>query len=125
MSNKTFAVTEDHLKLIRRLNVGWQDCETGAPEIDPKRPYGNSSVAVDVYEILEGHAIGDKELTEAEEENYLKLHRETETALQVVLATGKFKVGIYEADPYQENWREAANAALSGWPGKYEKETDK
>jgi hypothetical protein len=103
---KTFTVTEEHLKLIRKFNVGWQDCETGAPEIDPKRPYGNSSVAVDVYEILDGHAIGDKELTKDERDKYLKLHRETENALQVVLATGQFKPGIYEADPYRKNWKE-------------------
>ena len=27
-------------KLLRRANIQWEDCETGAPCIDPKRPYG-------------------------------------------------------------------------------------
>ena len=32
--------------------VQWRDCEYGAPEINPKRPYGNSSVELDICEIL-------------------------------------------------------------------------
>lgn len=48
----TFTVTDDHLKLLRRASVGWSDCEFGAPEIDPKRPYGNSNVLGDIAEIL-------------------------------------------------------------------------
>ncbi|MCU1325011.1 MAG: hypothetical protein JWN34_381, partial [Bryobacterales bacterium] len=47
-----FFVTSEHLKLLQRMCVGWQDCEYGAPEIDPKRPYGNSSVEYDILEIL-------------------------------------------------------------------------
>lgn len=39
-------------KLAKELSWYWDDCETGAPAIDPKRPYGNSSVASDVLEIL-------------------------------------------------------------------------
>lgn len=30
-------VTDDHLSLLRRMYVGWQDCEYGAPEVDPSR----------------------------------------------------------------------------------------
>jgi len=106
---KRFTMTKNHLKLLRRMVVSWQDCETGAPEINPKRPYGNSSVADDIHEILTGETIGCTdskryELTEDESEKYIKLHKETETALQIVLATGKFSVGNYEADKYSTNW---------------------
>ena len=106
---KNFTITKNHLKLLRRMYVGWQDCETGAPEIDPKRPYGNSSVANDIHEILTGETIGMTDskrdsLTSDEEEKYMKLHRETETALQIVLAVGKFKTGNYEADDYRNDW---------------------
>jgi hypothetical protein len=31
MRTKIFTLTEDHLKLLRRMNVGWQFCEGGAP----------------------------------------------------------------------------------------------
>jgi hypothetical protein len=48
-----FTVTDEHLKLLRRTNVGWEDGEFGAPSIDCKRPYGNSSVYNDIAEILD------------------------------------------------------------------------
>lgn len=94
-TKKTFTLTKDHIKLLRHAFVQWQDCETGAPEIDPKRPYGNSYVPEDVSEIIGYEVDWDKGATE-EQENYLiKLHRETETALQIILFTGKFKPGKY------------------------------
>jgi hypothetical protein len=107
---KTFKITENHLKLLKRMYVGWQDCETGAPEIDPKRPYGNSSVDHDIHEILTGETIGMTDskrdsLTDVESKKYLKLHRETEIVLQIVLAVGKFEIGKYEADDYYNNWQ--------------------
>src|SRR5688572_12398667 len=100
---KTFTITEDHLKLLRRFNVTWDDCETGAPVIDQKRPYGNSNVANDIHQILTGERIGSLnsargELSEAERERYLSLHREMETVLQIVLATGRFGVGLYQQE---------------------------
>ena len=32
--------------------VDWNDCEYGAPTIDPKRPYGNSDVEHEIIAIL-------------------------------------------------------------------------
>ena len=110
MKIQKFTLTKDHIKLLRRFQVGWQDCETGAPEIDPKRPYGNSDVENDIHEILTGETIGctdskRDELTEKETDKYSKLHREMGNALQIVLATGSFKPGNYEADEYDSDWR--------------------
>ena len=110
MKTRTFTLTEQHLKLLRRFCVRWQDCETGAPEIDPKRPYGNSAVMDDICEILTGETIGctdskREELTDEEAERYEVLHRETETALQIVLATGQFKTGKYECEAYSIEWK--------------------
>jgi len=48
MKTQIFTVTDEHLKLLRRFHVGWHDCKTGAPEIDPKHPYGNSAVPEDI-----------------------------------------------------------------------------
>ena len=109
-STKHFTITKKHLKLLRHMYVGWDDCETGAPTIDPKRPYGNSSVDNDVHMILTGETIGRidskrDELTSKESERYMKLHQETETALQIVLSVGKFKVGKYKAEMYANKWR--------------------
>lgn len=101
-----FTLTEDHIKLLRQMNVGWQQCEFGAPEIDPKRPYGNSQVYYDIAEHL-GLDIpeDDEAFTDEQKEKMLKLHRETEDALQIVLTTGTFKPGIYVADRYMRDWK--------------------
>jgi len=47
-----FEVKKEHLALLKRMCVGWQNCEFGALEIDPKRPYGNSDVLQDMIEII-------------------------------------------------------------------------
>ena len=50
---REFTVTDDHLKLLARTFIdydGWT--EFGAPEVDPKLPYGNSDVYDDIAEIL-------------------------------------------------------------------------
>ena len=101
MKNEIFVITKDHLKLLKKMWVGWQDCEFGAPEIDPKRPYGNSSVTNDIHEILTGESIGcthskRDELTEEEEKYYFKMHKEMERVLQICLVTGKFQTGKFE-----------------------------
>lgn len=46
-------------KLASHLCWEWCSCEYGAPAVDPKRPYGNSSVEVDILEILEIKPEGD------------------------------------------------------------------
>ena len=99
-----FTLTQDHITLLSNFCVGWQDCETGAPEIDPKRPYGNSSVAHDVAEILRWE-IKDDELTDEQGEVAMKLHTETETALQIALNTLSFTPGIYEKQQYGGSWK--------------------
>jgi hypothetical protein len=97
----TFAVTEDHLKLARRMYVGWLDVEYGAPEINPKRPYGNSDVPSDIADIL-GRELSD--------DDAYAIHREMETVLQITLVTGQFKTGRYEVDAYSVAWREVEDA---------------
>lgn len=52
-TTKKFEVTEAHLKLLRAMEVDWNGAEFGAPTINPKRPYGNSDVFTDMFEILE------------------------------------------------------------------------
>lgn len=99
MSMEFFELLQEHVELSRHMYVGWQDCETGAPEINPKRPYGDSDVAVSVGEILgwdvdleddDGECMSDENYRRAD-----KLHREMETALQIILDTGSATAGRY------------------------------
>lgn len=102
-----FHVNEDHLKLLKNSRVSWCYDEFGAPEIDPKRPYGNSNVLNDIKEIL-GH-IKEGQLSPKErqlqEKLYLALHVETMLALQIVLSVGKVEIGIYrKMSDYGQDW---------------------
>ncbi len=109
---KNFIVTEDHLKLLSKAYVGWNDCEYGAPEIDPKRPYGNSSPEYDIMEILgedfEGFEDGDDEPDFTPEQliRCRKIHEETQTVLQIILSTRTMEAGTYmRENEYGSKWR--------------------
>lgn len=53
MIPKTLTITDEHVKLLRRMCVGHDSgVEYGAPTIDPKRPYGDSDVPVSIYKAL-------------------------------------------------------------------------
>ena len=105
---KQFELTENHIKLLSHMYVDWYEgAYDGAPTINTKRPYGNSSVAYDVYEIIHGKEwdYGEYDEDEMPEEIYeqmLELHRETGTALQIVLCTKSFEPGLYEL---KSEWR--------------------
>lgn len=112
MSERRFYLSEDHLKLLQRARVGWNEAEFGAPEIDPERPYGNSDVLDDVVEILCGENIAKQVRKESEwSSDYhplhtlaLAVHHETEIALQIVLSTRSFEPGWYATDDYGSTW---------------------
>ena len=117
MKQTFFEVKKEHLMLLREACVDWDDCEFGAPCINPKRPYGNSSVYTDMVNILGAHPAGegvfvlnlfgkdyviygdDKNNLNVENKELIRvldtLHKETETVLQIVLSTGTFSVGVY------------------------------
>ena len=52
MKQTFFEVKKEHLMLLREACVDWDDCEFGAPCINPKRPYGNSGVVADMIRIF-------------------------------------------------------------------------
>ena len=117
MSENTFVLTEEHLKLMKAMVVGWCDDEYGAPEINPKRPYGNSDVANDIMELLNWNEFNDmseedkEDFYESTQYAYLcecaeRIHAETETALQIALLTGEFKVGTYiRSKSWLDDWK--------------------
>jgi hypothetical protein len=111
-----FTLTEDHLRLLHRTCVSWNLTETGAPTIDPKRPYGNSAVESDIAAIIDPfyRDLGDygdyddrERYTEAHSDRLMRLHGETAVALQIVLCTGAFKPGLYELENRYDDrsWR--------------------
>jgi hypothetical protein len=111
MSREMFKLTKDHLTLLKNMYVSWDDCEFGAPCIDPKRPYGDSYVLEDMAKILKMKVCTDSDgetHLDAKQEDYLaELHKEMETALQIVLCTGQFRVGTYnQTEEYDDrSWR--------------------
>lgn len=107
MDPQRFTVTNEHLILMRRMYVGWCYDEFGAPEIDPKRPYGNSDVLGDIHELLTGNGSdgSGSDLPDDVKNRYEALHLSVKTALQIALATGTFESGDYEAPAYTVAWR--------------------
>lgn len=107
---RRFELTAQHVALLRRANVRWSDgAYDGSPEIDAKRPFGNSDVVSDVAEII---GIEKSEADDGEtywpkgtRERCLALYKTLAEALQVVLASGSFEPGVYVADEYRDNWR--------------------
>lgn len=111
----TFTMTEDHRKLLRRMCVQWHACETGAPEVDPKRPYGNSSVSIDVAEILGWSVPNEERLSGCEyerqsadlESRAAAIHVETVVALQILVSTGQDAPGKYVRESIFKPWEPA------------------
>ena len=97
-----FKLEKEHIKLVRRMDIFWSDRDTsGAPFVDTYRPYGNSDYLGDIGEILD--LIPDKSSEEGlwsdDQIEYMKeIHKETRTAMQIILRTGKFKPGYYAGD---------------------------
>jgi hypothetical protein len=101
MRLEIFELKEEHLTLLRNAALGWITIETGAPGIDPKRPYGNSWVVKDVARILNIDLPDDDH--EKHEEvcwDLMEWHKETLTALQILIDTGQSKLGTYHRTPY-------------------------
>jgi hypothetical protein len=99
-----FTITDEHLKLSRRMYVSWDDCEYGAPAIDCKRPYGNSYVEGDMLEILDiedprkrEDYDGDEwdDIPEDIERRLNDLHHEMQVVLQIWLASGMIRTGTF------------------------------
>lgn len=105
-----FTITEEHLKLSRRMYVSWFDCEFGAPCIDPKRPYGNSYVEGDMLEILGIKDPRDpneyEDLPEDLEQRLNDIHKEMQLVLQIWLSAGVIQAGTFIRDSqYSNGWR--------------------
>ena len=95
-----FYLTDVHLKLLKRVNISFNDGEIDdVPGIDTKRPFGNSDWVRDVAEILEWTLVDSDEWEIPEEYHTTaeKLLKELRDALQVVLTAQSFKIGKYKS----------------------------
>lgn len=116
MNPKRFEVTENHIKLLNRMRFNYNDyCEFGAPEVDPKRPYGNSDVYGDIGEILdiepvEEGSYGDKQYSKSQRDSFLSIHKEMQTVLNILVrvATDGISPGWYIASAYGNDWKREA-----------------
>jgi len=111
-----FELRPDHVKLLRHANVTWSPLEWGSPQIDPKRPLGNSSLWQDVAEIL-GWPQPDDDSYEGYDAARA-IYGELLVALQIVLATGSFEPGRYVRDNRYDSrgWRRAEARAGAATP---------
>lgn len=106
----SFDLTEAHITLLRKANVTWDNCEYGAPGIDTKRPYGNSSgIEIGIANLLGWDLFVDQDeeahLTREQFDRARQIHEETLIALQIVLRTGSFATGTYtRPDVYGSKW---------------------
>lgn len=107
---KELIVTENHLKLLKNFYIGWEDTEFGAPCIDPKRPFGNSSAFSDMAEILGFELADDEKQPEfyrKQCDSLLKGYHELQDCLQILCTNLKLEPGKYVLkDEYDvKSWR--------------------
>ncbi len=104
-----FDLNSNHVALLKRANISWDgSAYAGAPGFDCKRPFGNGDIVSDIAGI-----IGIKPIETDDEDAWPKgttdycmnIYKELETALQVVLVSGSFKIGQYVSDEYHDNWK--------------------
>jgi len=111
-----FVLTEQHIALLRRAQIVWHEAHgpegdyanpvgIDVPRFNPIRPYGNSNIEQDIADICgveydPAVLYGEGPETDALHARLMKLHQETMTALQIVLATGGFQPGHY----FKQEW---------------------
>ena len=109
MITGTFTVTEQHIKLIQNMWIEYNGyTEFGAPEVDPKRPYGNGDVYNDIANLLEIKPEGEKEdedddyraFSDKQESMMLQLHMDTAKALAIMVQHLGITPGKYEQHDY-------------------------
>ena len=105
MSKVYFILTNEHLKLMKKL---WFTSYDNKLIIEPKTPYGNSDIMNDICKILDIEGFeddwGEIHYPKGTEDRCFKIHEEMATALQVVTRTFSFKTGLYASDEYINNW---------------------
>lgn len=108
---ETFEVKDYHIKLLRESYVSWNDMESGAPSIDPKRPYGDKGIIRSVAKIVgkENELFDEMGLRigqDGEYEELYSIHEEMKTVLGILLdnPVEGIQEGKYERKKYSGTW---------------------
>jgi hypothetical protein len=83
--NASFAVTGEHIALLRKLRFGWETAETGAPMVDPDLPYATPDLIAAIGDIAGAKTEADR----------ARQHIEVYFALSKMLTQGSLKPGDY------------------------------
>jgi hypothetical protein len=84
---------------MRRLYFDWFYCETGAPCVNGKRPYGNSSVLYDIADILGVPLVevdSEARLPDSEIPRLWDRHLEMKNFLEILCRFGEIPSGVYK-----------------------------
>jgi hypothetical protein len=98
------AITVPHISLLRHMHFTWDPAETGAPMLDPERPYGTAAL----LEQLRGMFPGEEDHATAQR------HVEMMFVLERALAHGFLDPGDYAV---QNLYPRKQRSALSGADG--------
>ena len=121
MDQEYYHLTEEQVRLVRNLHFGWADGSEigydGAPCVGSKRPFGNSHVPGDVWEIVdprpweeimkayENSEEDEEAFADEQQAAYDKYYRTLAHALQVIVSSGSFEPGIYSCNKYCSNYK--------------------
>jgi hypothetical protein len=87
-------ITEDHLLLLENMYIDWNSDEYGAPAVDSKRPYGNSSVIHDIGEILGKPPDEEDDYSDELRSELNTIHEETQFVLQILVQHARVGIRI-------------------------------
>lgn len=107
---RSFVLTKEHVILLRNSWIDDLVTIDSAARLDQKRPYGTKSIIMSAAELLDVKTIetyeGEEVISRADGERVEKIHNETGVALQVILSSGSFKLGLYQTSgQYVKDWR--------------------
>ena len=118
MSLIKFDLTEDHLKLLKNLDIQKKEIDSNisVPIISEKNLFGDTNIYNDIFLILyvvpnvdiaDYNMFGEDDIYWNEEQFvYMKkLLSELDTALEIVLYTQSFKPGTYKTKSYIKDWK--------------------
>ena len=112
---KSFTVTENHLKLIKRANIQFVFKEEGPYYSyfyqDGKRPYGNSDFVGDIAEIIgvepdcQGKDEDEKWFSDELELTLIKHHVDLKIVMAILCANCSIQPGTYTRESvYSDEW---------------------